>query len=147
MIRVEVNGVQVAIPADVLAREVMAALPEWLRGGPANTQQGVIRSGLKGILPMMLSLIHADVVKRQAPIPPPDVRNPAARGDIISYALNYLVTNLTTLANADIYVAQGDEADGVFVVTGFISRSADVAGAGESERAGIAASAPKSPTR
>lgn len=127
MIRLNFRGQAVAVPGDVVADGLAQSLPGWLTGKDKPTgQQTLIRTGATALIPMLLSMIHRDIVARGAPIPPPDLRCADAKRDIVTYAARYLIGTIAQLANQELYVVQGSDADGVYVVSGLIPARADV---------------------
>jgi len=122
MIHVVVEGKVIALPGDVLAREVLGAMPKWLFGPTENGQQAILKSGVKGLLPMLLTFIHREIVAKGSSFPMPDLKSPAAKADIISYAANYLIGSMAAAADEDRFIAEGvTTRDGSFLVQGFVA--------------------------
>jgi hypothetical protein len=149
MIRLNFEGRAVAVPGDVLAREVMRALPDWLTGAQApGGQQAMIRSAVKAVIPMLLAMIHRDIVARGAPVAPPDLRCPAAKADIVGYAVGYMLGTVGRLADNELYLVEGEERDGVFIVARLVPVAPVLVAAGaEADAATQAAASAGGPAR
>ena len=120
MIRLKIGDATVGIPAELLSLIVRDSIPKFLTGEepPKGMNQAAIKSALKGIIPLFMSAIHKDIEQKHLPLMPPDLKCPAAKANVILYAISYLLANATLLADQGILYTTGEMIDGTFIVTG-----------------------------
>lgn len=80
------------VPPQLLIKAVQDSMPDWLMGKvKAEGKQALVKSGIKAVLPTMMSLGHADMVKHGSTAPAPNLRSPEAKADMIGYCLSYIL--------------------------------------------------------
>jgi hypothetical protein len=129
MIRIKVGDLIVAIPGHLIADAVMGSLPGFLTGtrAPQNAQEAMMKAGIKPLVSMALTAMHSEIVKKQLPVPAPDLKCKAAKANIVTYAVAYILGNATALADGQIFDLEGEETDGTLFVSGVTATTADVA--------------------
>lgn len=108
-VKVQVGSESVMIPDALLAEAIMGALPGFLTGATPTEgmQQAAIKSGVKALIPLLLGMLHKEIEVKHLPLTPPDLRCPAAKANIVTYTLAYLMSNAAILADQSIFVAEG----------------------------------------
>jgi hypothetical protein len=120
MIRVKIGGQVLGIPTELIAPAIMSNLPKWLTGDEPTQgmTQAAIKSGVKGLIPLLLGLLHKDIERKGLPLVPPDLKCREAKQNIVRYAVAYLMANAASLAEHQVFVAEGEMRDGAMVLTG-----------------------------
>lgn len=126
MIRIQVGDATVGIPAELFTQIIRDAIPKFLTGEDPTKgmQQAAMKSAIKGIIPLFLGAMHKEIEQKHLPLMPPDLRCPAAKENVLLYAISYLLANATLLADQGILCTEGVMSDGIFVVTGLTAAPA-----------------------
>ncbi len=135
VVRLTINGANVGIPSDLLAAAISVGVPGFLTGDspPKNMVQAAIKSAIKGLIPLVMTAMHKEIMDKHLAILPPDLRCPAAKANVVKYAISYLFANAFALAEQTTLIAQGEMVDGTFLITGFTPAPALDAAANEHE--------------
>lgn len=150
VIKLQIGDQVIGIPGEILSQAIIDAAPAWIVANhpapPApDIKAAAGKATLKAFLPAILAFIHMESIKQGHPLPSPDFKSDVARANSIAYAIRYLFDNFAAIASQIPFIAQGEtNEDGVFIVTGIISPSADV-GQTQAAETGMAATGP-SPT-
>lgn len=137
MLQVTVGAEQIAISGEMLGAAIIASMPGFLQGGDeATMQQRALRSALSGLIPMALGMMHKEIVNKQLPVPAPDLRCPAARANMIGYAVNYLIGNFAEQAEKHSYQLVGERDGDTLIITGITATDPALDDALEAHRDG-----------
>lgn len=120
MIHIEVNGQIFSIPGELVAHAIIDSMPGFLTGKTQATGKAALfKSAVKAFMPTALSMAHKRIVDEGLPIPPPDLKSPEARENVIVYALAYMLSNMLQLSNNAVFSADYEVlADGSTVLVG-----------------------------
>lgn len=126
MIWLQVGQERIAIPGEQLMPAVRGAFPAWLLGeGDATPKQRAARSALNAVIPLLLALQHQE---HSATIPAPNLRDPAARKNMIVYFLNYLISNFAQRAEGYTFYLTGERIDhDALVISGITTTPPELA--------------------
>lgn len=95
MMTLKIGDQTVAIPAQLIIEAIESSFPDWMTGKrKAEGKEQLIKSGLKALLPTILAVGHAEMRKKGAIVPPPDLKCAAARENMIVYALRYILLSV-----------------------------------------------------
>jgi hypothetical protein len=142
MLHIRVDDQLIGIPGHLLAQAIIDSVPGFLTGAtvPQGMQQVMIRSGVKNIIPLLLGMLHQEIVKKDLPIVPPDLRCKAAKTNIVLYGLMYLLSNATELAEHQVFVTEGNhDDDGTYIITGLSAAPAALAAGTDGQIGPVAA--------
>lgn len=92
MMTIQIGDRVYGIPPQLVIKAIQDQMPDWLMGKvKAEGKQAIVKSGIKAVLPTMMSLGHADMVKHGSTAPAPNLRSPEAKADMIGYCLSYIL--------------------------------------------------------
>lgn len=120
MIRLRVGDQDVAISSELLSKLVMANMPGMLVGTeqPKGFQEAAMKSGIKALVPLLMGWFQMKIEKERLPIAPPDLKSPAAKQNVVMYAIDYMLTHATELAEHQVFTLEGDrDDDGTLVLS------------------------------
>ena len=126
MIKLNIDGHLICIPDALLADAVTANIPKFLTGAEsAQGKNALLKAGIKGIVPMILGMLHKGIRDSNSTLEPPDIKCAEARDNIITYTCRYLTRAGLAEANDHIFSAEGTtDEQGNYIVSGITSRSA-----------------------
>jgi len=102
----------IAIPPQLIAQAIQENMPDFLTGKiKAEGKAALLKSGLKAVMPLMLSLGHSEMAKKGAVLPAPDLRSPQARENMILYGIHYILAAVLSGVNGMQFDAKVEVSD------------------------------------
>lgn len=109
---------RVTIPTEALVTALLAGMPDaFVSGAGLTGRAALVRTAIKAAIPLGLAALADEAEKRG--ITPPNLKSPACRANNIAYTLDYVLRTLASAADSHVWIADGREEGGSYVVSGF----------------------------
>lgn len=131
MLHLKIGDQRIALDGALLSDIVLSTMPDFLaQKGAGTAKQKLIKSAISGVLPIILGMIGDNITAGQVNAQAPNLRDPRAKANMIPFAVEYLLSMSTHLAESFVFELVGVPGEhGEIVVTGVLTAAPALAGA------------------